>query len=63
MHQILNCVYNDVDVDTENGYRTRSLDLRFVTIASIIFKNENADLNAKCEWVFTLSYLERDPKY
>ena len=30
------------------GYRTHSLPLHFVTIASIIF--ENADLDAKCEW-------------
>ena len=27
--------------------------LRFVTITSIIFENEDADINAKCEWAFT----------
>ena len=39
------------DTDAENGYKTHSLHLRFVTIASIIFKKENADVDAKCEWV------------
>ena len=32
------CVYGVVDVNTENGYRTHSLPLHFVTIASIIFR-------------------------
>ena len=48
-----NIVYGDVDIDAENGYRTHSLHLCFVTIASIIFENENADIDAKCEWAFT----------
>ena len=32
-----NSVYGDVDIDTENGSRTHSLHLRFVTIASYYF--------------------------
>ena len=36
--------------DAENGYRTHSLRLCFVTIASIIFEKANADV--KCEWAF-----------
>ena len=41
-----------VNVDAENGYRTHSLYLSFVTIASIIFENANVDIDTKCEWAF-----------
>ena len=43
-------VYVDVDIDAENEYRTHSLHLHFVTIASIIFENANTDINTRCEW-------------
>ena len=36
-------------MDIENGYRSHSLQLRFVTIASIIFESANADIDAKYE--------------
>ena len=42
------------DLDTENGYRTHSLHLRFVTILFIIFENTNTDVDAKCELAFML---------
>ena len=29
------------------------INLRFVTTASIIFENANADVDAKCEWALT----------
>ena len=48
------CVYGDVDIDAENGYRTDSLHLRFVTIASIIFENANVDIDIKYEWAFKI---------
>ena len=51
-HQFLTlCLYN-IDVGTENGYRTHSLCLHYVTVASIIFEDANTDVNAKCEWAF-----------
>ena len=39
-------VYGDVDVDTENGCGTCSPHLCFVTIASIIFENAHANIDA-----------------
>ena len=33
----------------QSGYRTNSLHLHFVTIASIIFENANTDVDSKCE--------------
>ena len=38
-------VYGDVDIDRGNGYRTHSLHLSFVAIASIIFGNTDADID------------------
>ena len=35
---IQHCVYGDVDIDTEIGYRTHSLSLRFVTILLLFSK-------------------------
>ena len=37
--------------------RTHSLHLCFVTIASIIFENADANVNAKCEWALMLRCL------
>ena len=33
----------------------QTIGMRLVTTASIIFENANADISAKCEWVFILS--------
>ena len=49
------CVYGDIDINAENGHTTHSLRLHFVTIASIVFENANADVDAKCEWALTVS--------
>ena len=38
-----------IDIDAENGYRTHSLHLPSVTIASFVFENTDA----KWEWAFT----------
>ena len=46
------CIYGDVDIDAKNGYRTHSLHSHFVIISSIIFKNANAGVGAKCECAF-----------
>ena len=54
---IKHCVYGDVDIDTENGYRTYSFHLHFVTIVSIIFENANADIDAKCESAFIYMFF------
>ena len=48
------CVYSDVDIDKENRHRTCFLHFLFVAIASIIFENANADVDAKCKWAFTV---------
>ena len=55
-----NCVCGDVDVDAENGH------LCFVTIASNIFENTNADDDAKCEWALpfvTVAAIVRTSDY
>ena len=44
-------------IDAENGYRTHSLHLHLVTITSIIFKNANSDIHAKCEWAYKIDCL------
>ena len=49
------CVYGDVDA--EIGHRTHPL--CFVTIASIIFENANADVDSKCEWALSIRELFR----
>ena len=40
----------------ENGHRTHSFSLRFVTIASIIFENTNTDVDYKCKRVLKSCY-------
>ena len=50
----------DVDVDTGNRYRTHSLHLHFVTVASIIFENSNTDVDTKCEWAFKPCFISSE---
>ena len=51
LHQFLNCVYGNINVDTENGYRTHSLHLHFATIVCQLFlKAQGQTLTLSLNW-------------